>query len=94
MLALPVRVNWKADRKSFLLLAEVGLVLLLFSDASRINLQVLKATIQLPTRLLSIGMPLTILLGAIGAVVVFPQLSDMGSGHSRCYPGPDRCRPG
>ena len=73
--ALPVLQEFEADRKSFLLLAEVGLVLTLFSDASRINLQVLKANEKLPIRLLSVGMPLTVLLGAISAAVVFPQLS-------------------
>jgi len=73
--ALPVLQEFEADRKSFLLLAEVGLVLTLFSDASRINLQVLKANEKLPIRLLSIGMLLTVLLGAISAVAMFPQLS-------------------
>jgi NhaP-type Na+/H+ or K+/H+ antiporter len=73
--AFPVLHEFEMDRKSFLLLAEVGLVLTLFSDASRINLQVLKANEKLPVRLLSIGMPLTVLLGAIGAVMVFPKLS-------------------
>ena len=74
VLTLPVAGELKTDRESFLLLAEIGLVLLLFSDASKIDLQVLKHN-TLPTRLLSIGMPLTILLGAIGAAMVFPGLS-------------------
>ena len=65
----------EADRKAFLLLAEVGLVLTLFSDATRINLQVLKSNESLPIRLLGIGMLPTILLGAVGAAIVFPQLS-------------------
>jgi sodium/hydrogen antiporter len=72
---VPVLQELEADRKSFLLLAEIGLVLTLFSDASRINLRVLKANEQLPIRLLSIGMLLTILLGAIGAALIFPQLT-------------------
>ncbi|MFZ2446314.1 MAG: cation:proton antiporter [Syntrophobacteraceae bacterium] len=74
VLTLPVLSELEADRESFLLLAEVGLVLLLFSDASRINLRVLKHN-TLPTRLLGIGMLPTILLGAICAAMVFPQLS-------------------
>ena len=37
--ALPVLGELEADRKAFLLLAEIGLVLTLFVDAARINLQ-------------------------------------------------------
>jgi sodium/hydrogen antiporter len=72
---LPVLAEFEADRKAFLLIAEVGLVLTLFVDATRINLQVLKSNESLPIRLLGIGMLPTILLGAIGAAIVFPQLS-------------------
>jgi sodium/hydrogen antiporter len=59
----------------FLNIAEVGLVLLLFTDASRTDLAVLRDIRALPMRLLSVGMLLTILLGAIAALVVFRQLS-------------------
>jgi len=59
----------------FLKIAEVGLVLLLFTDASRTGLRMLKNIRNLPTRLLSIGMLLTILLGGLGALVVFTKLS-------------------
>ena len=59
----------------FLRLAELGLVLLLFTDASRTNLSVLRSIENLPARLLSIGMLLTILLGALAARLVFPGLS-------------------
>ena len=55
--------------------AEIGLVLLLFTDASRIDLRVLRNIRSLPVRLLSTGMLLTIVLGALGALVVFRQLS-------------------
>jgi NhaP-type Na+/H+ or K+/H+ antiporter len=59
----------------FLWIAEVGLVLLLFTDASRTDLRVLKDIRNLPTRLLSAGMLLTILFGAIAALATFPQLT-------------------
>ncbi len=59
----------------FLHLAEIGLVLLLFTDASQTNLSVLRDISTLPGRLLSVGMLLTILLGAIAARLVFPNLS-------------------
>ena len=56
-------------------LSEVALVLILFNDASRINLRVLRRYEHLPLRLLGIGMPLTICLGAILAFFMFPQIS-------------------
>src|SRR5271167_271678 len=59
----------------FLGIAEVGLVMLLFTDASRTDLNVLRSIRNLPARLLSTGMLLTILLGAVVARLVFPQLS-------------------
>lgn len=59
----------------FLMLAEIGLVLLLFTDASRTDLKILGDIRALPARLLSVGMLLTILLGAVAAKLVFPQLS-------------------
>jgi len=55
--------------------AEIGLVLLLFTDASRTELQVLSNIRNLPARLLSTGMLLTIVLGAIIALVVFSKLT-------------------
>jgi NhaP-type Na+/H+ or K+/H+ antiporter len=60
---------------AFLTLAEIGLVLLLFTDASRTDLRILRNIRELPARLLSVGMLLTILLGALAAKLVFPQLS-------------------
>lgn len=59
----------------FLHLAEVGLVLLLFTDAGRTDLSLLWNIRDLPARLLSIGLPLTILLGTVAACLVFPNLT-------------------
>ena len=63
------------DRQGFLLIAEVGLVMLLFTDASHISLRVLRGNRNVPVRLLSTGMLLTILLGAMGALVALGGLS-------------------
>jgi sodium/hydrogen antiporter len=63
------------EQEVFLTLAEVGLVLLLFTDASRTKLKVLKNIRNLPVRLLSIGMLLSILLGGVIALIVFPKLT-------------------
>lgn len=72
---LPEFREQKGSPQVFLLIAEAGLVLLLFTDASRTDLRLLKSIRNLPARLLSVGMLLTILLGALGARLVFPQLS-------------------
>jgi NhaP-type Na+/H+ or K+/H+ antiporter len=65
----------EAALKIFLGLAELGLVLLLFTDASRVERRVLRSIRNLPVRLLSSGMLLTIVLGALAALVVFRQLT-------------------
>ena len=59
----------------FLSMAEVGLVLLLFTDACRTDLHILKSIRSIPARLLSVGLLLTIFLGALGAKLVFPAIS-------------------
>jgi NhaP-type Na+/H+ or K+/H+ antiporter len=75
-LILPeLRHRGGGDHEAFLTMAEVGLVLLLFTDASRADLKVLKSMRNLPVRLLTTGMLLTMLLGAVGARLVFPDLS-------------------
>ena len=56
-------------------LAEATLALVLFSDASRVDLSHLRRTVGVPLRLLSIGLPLTILLGAVAAAVLFGPLT-------------------
>ena len=72
---LPELRSRQADPKLFLQIAEVGLVMLLFTDASRVDLRLLRGMRSLPLRLLSTGMLLTILLGGLAALVVFRQLS-------------------
>jgi NhaP-type Na+/H+ or K+/H+ antiporter len=56
-------------------LAEATLALVLFSDASRIELAQLRSAVGVPVRLLGIGLLLTIALGAVAAAVIFDQLS-------------------
>ncbi len=52
-------------------LAEVTLALVLFADASRVNVRALRADAALPARLLGIGLPLTIGAGAGAAALLF-----------------------
>jgi sodium/hydrogen antiporter len=55
------------DTPEIHVLAELTLALLLFSDASRVNVAVLRRDIRVPARLLGIGLPITVLLGALVA---------------------------
>ena len=52
-------------------LAEVTLALVLFADASRVNVRALRTDAALPARLLGIGLPLTIGAGAGAAALLF-----------------------
>ncbi|MBI5248246.1 MAG: sodium:proton antiporter [Desulfomonile tiedjei] len=52
------------------LIAEITLVLILFVDASTVNLRTLRTQQQIPIRLLGIGLPLTMALGFAAAVVL------------------------
>lgn len=72
---LPRLLELEGNLKASLFIAEMGLVLLLFTDASRLKLKNLRSLRRLPARLLSIGMLLTIFLGAAAALVIFPHLS-------------------
>lgn len=56
------------------LLAELSLVIVLFNDAANTNWQVLQANRQLPIRLLLIGLPLTLVCGALFGHWLFPNL--------------------
>ncbi len=54
------------------LLAEITLVLVLFSDASQVQFSQLRMSAGLPLRMLLVGMPLTIILGTLVASLVSP----------------------
>ncbi|MGI9243518.1 MAG: cation:proton antiporter, partial [Verrucomicrobiales bacterium] len=56
-------------------LAEVTLILILFSDASTIDLKALRKEYVIPSRLLGIGLPLTMIFGLGLALVMFPGVS-------------------
>lgn len=52
-------------------LAEVALAIVLFADASRVNVRALRADAAVPVRLLGLALPLTIAAGAATAAVLF-----------------------
>lgn len=55
-------------------LAEATLAVVLFTDAARIDLRSLRAGLDVPVRLLGVGLPLTIVAGALVALLVEPAL--------------------
>jgi sodium/hydrogen antiporter len=55
-----------------LVIVELTLALLLFADASTVRLREVEGDARLPARLLLIGLPLTIVLGTLIAVLLFP----------------------
>jgi NhaP-type Na+/H+ or K+/H+ antiporter len=74
-LILPFLAEFEIHNHTVLLIAELTLALLLFTDATRIDLGKLLKETTLPERLLGIGMPLTILAGTVTAVLLFDGFS-------------------
>ncbi|MFC2053753.1 cation:proton antiporter [Chloroflexota bacterium] len=73
--AAPVVVEKEGRTEAILLISEIALVLVLFTDATRIGLRAVTKGESLPTRLLGIGMPLTIIVGTITGKLLFTGLS-------------------
>lgn len=55
------------------LLAEITLVLVLFSDASRVRFKTLRQNFNIPLRMLVIGLPLTVGLGMVITYLLNPE---------------------
>jgi NhaP-type Na+/H+ or K+/H+ antiporter len=70
----------EAAREVVFLVAELALVLLLFTDAARIDPRALRRN-PLPARLLGIGLPLTVALGALVGLW-YSRTSSPGSARS------------
>jgi len=63
-------VDFDVSHGAVHILAEVTLIMVLFSDAARIDLSHVRRDHSLPIRMLLIGLPLVILLGAVTAVIL------------------------
>jgi len=63
------------DTGDLRLLAELTLALVLFVEAADADLVELRRSFQIPTRLLTIGLPLTIVLGFALGLPIFPGLT-------------------
>ena len=57
------------------LLAEATLTVVLFSDASRIDLRTLRGELAVPARLLGFGLPLTLVTGFVAALALLDALA-------------------
>ena len=72
-------VNYEAPERFsadvFLTIAELGLVLLLFTDGSRIVYAFRGVLLSVPGRLLSTGMLLTIVFGLLAALLLFDKIT-------------------
>ena len=58
-------------------LAELALAMVLFTDAAHADLSVVRRALALPERLLMVGLPLTILLGFLAGLLLFPQIDPL-----------------
>ena len=78
LLLSPAGLDWidpGPHNSLLLIIAEIALVLTLFTDASRINIRALKKGAVLPARLLIIGLPLTIAAGGLVAASLFSGIT-------------------
>jgi NhaP-type Na+/H+ or K+/H+ antiporter len=78
LIAGPEVLGWldlQIQHEAVRLLAEATLTLVLFADASRIDLRALRREMGLPVRLLGIGLPLTIVAGTVAAAAVITELT-------------------
>ncbi|HKH36592.1 MAG TPA: cation:proton antiporter [Rubrobacter sp.] len=68
-------VEFNLDDHTVLLVGEIALAIVLFTDAARTDLSALRQNEALPLRLLGIGMPLTIALGTLVAALMLTDLT-------------------
>jgi len=74
----PLGLGWfdgDASRTAFRVLADLTLALVLFIDAANADFAILKRQYRIPLRMLFLGLPGAIFLGALLAVLLFDTLS-------------------
>lgn len=67
-------LHFQENRELIVIYAELALSIALFSDAASVNFKTVRRN-RLPVRLLLLGLPLSIFLGTVFALVVFTNLS-------------------
>ncbi len=70
-----VRLNLGAE--GLRTLAELTLAMVLFTDAANADFDIVRRNIGVPERLLLIGLPLTIILGFLAAMVLLPGIAPL-----------------
>lgn len=73
-------LTFNTSTETIRVLAELTLAVVLFNDATGIGVKPLRKHPQIPTRTLFYGLPLTLLLGAAIAKLIFPSLSWIEAG--------------
>jgi NhaP-type Na+/H+ or K+/H+ antiporter len=68
-------ISIDVEHSAIHIIAELTLVLILFTDAARIDLTLVRKDHNLPTRMLLIGLPLVIAAGTFAAAALFPAFS-------------------
>jgi len=68
-------IGFDIEAEGFRVIAEITLAVVLFSDAASTDFKLLKRNLDVPQRLLLIGLPLTILLGVGAGIALFDNLS-------------------
>lgn len=63
------------DGEALTIIVEATLVLVLFTDAVRINIRTLRTDVAIPIRMLGVGVPLTLVAGTAVAALIFPGFS-------------------
>ena len=66
-------VHLDVEHSAIHLVAEFTLILVLFTDAARIDLKLLRRDHNLPERMLLMGLPLAIVAGTLVAMLLFPS---------------------
>jgi NhaP-type Na+/H+ or K+/H+ antiporter len=73
-------VDLEADRELLVVLLEAALVMVLFADASGLDITRWTREPALSGRLLGIGLPLTMVAGTVAALLLFPELEPWQAG--------------
>ena len=72
--AWPAVSAWEIDTPVIMVLAELTLAVVLFSDATHTSLKEVTRESLLPLRLLGVGMPLTVVVGALVAMLLLTDI--------------------
>jgi sodium/hydrogen antiporter len=68
-------IDVKVEIEGYKVIAELALALVLFTDAANTDIKGLRKFVSIPSRLLLIGLPLTIIFGMLGGFIIFNGFS-------------------